>query len=288
MQHLSLSKKLPHAIFSFRLDKLGRFKYFPLMVLPEPLLSIIIPVFNEESNIPGVLRDLYAVLRVHPEWRWEVIVVEDGSRDRTRQVILDLLKQYPETQLILHDKNEGYNTSMRDGIAKAQGKYLMYIGADEEFDCSELASFVEPLLTEGEPHADLVLGVRWQRNAYRLHRFFLSVIYIFFLNFLFKLRVNDYNWSQAWCRELLERIQLESKSLFMLPEIIIKAHDLGYKIKEVPSNHRGRRTGRSSLNLRIMTHAVIDAFLFLRRRNSKNYSPLKEAGVQQDLASSLS
>lgn len=237
-----------------------------------PLISFIIPVYNEQFNITGVFKDLFAILYQHPEWRWEVIVVEDGSKDDTKNVIQKLVQQYPEAHVIFHEQNMGYNRSMRDGIAQARGKYLMYIGADEEFDCSEVASFVEPLLTESDLHADLVLGVRWQRNAYKLHRFFLSVIYIFLLNWMFKLRINDYNWSQAWCRELFERIDLQSKSLFMLPEIIIKASDLGYKIKEVPSNHRGRRTGRSSLNFKILFHALVEAFQFWFKRRSKNYS----------------
>jgi glycosyltransferase involved in cell wall biosynthesis len=188
-------------------------------------------------------------------------------------VILDLVKTYPQARLILHDTNQGYTRSMQDGIREANGNYLMYIGADEEFDCSELPSFIAPLLAEGTEHADVVLGVRWQRNAYKLHRFFLSVIYIFFLNYLFKLRVNDYNWSQVWCRELIDRILIRSKSLFMLPEIIIKAHDLKYKIKEVPSNHRGRRTGKSSVNLKIMGFALMEALQFWRYRRSNNYSP---------------
>ncbi len=172
---------------------------------------------------------------------------------------------------------------MRDGFAQARGKYLMYIGADEEFDCSEVPSFVEPLLAEGQKHADLVLGVRWQRNAYKLHRFFLSVVYIFLLNGMFKLRINDYNWSQAWCRELLEKIDLESESLFMLPEMIIKANDLGYKIKEVPSNHRGRRTGRSSLNFKIMSSALVDSFKFWMQRSSPQYSPAKKSAAIQSV-----
>jgi glycosyltransferase involved in cell wall biosynthesis len=238
-----------------------------------PLITFIIPVYNEEFNITGVFRDLFAVLYQNPEWFWEVIVVEDGSKDNTPNVLRELVKQYPEAQLIFHETNKGYNQSMRDGIAKAKGKYLMYIGADEEFDCSEVPSFVEPLLTEGGKHADLVLGVRWQRNAYKLHRFFLSVVYIFLLNWMFKMRINDYNWSQAWPRELFERINLESTSLFMLPEIILKAHDLGYIIKEVPSNHRGRRTGRSSLNMKIMGHALVEAFQFFNYRRSKKYQP---------------
>lgn len=237
------------------------------------LISFIIPVYNEGYNIPNVLRDLHQVLEVHPQWRWEVIVIEDGSRDNTRKVILEELKKYPQTQLILHEKNRGYAPSLKDGIKRAKGKYLMYIGADEEFDCSELPSFVNLLLDHGPNHGDVVLGVRWQRNAYKLWRFFLSVIYIFLLNFLFKLRVNDYNWSQAWPRELLEKIQLRSTSLFVLPEIVIRAHDLGCKVQEVPSNHRGRRWGKSSVNFWIMGHALWEAFRFWRYRNSPKYSP---------------
>lgn len=236
-------------------------------------ISFIIPVYNEEKNISGVLRDLHEVLNVNPSWDWEVIVIEDGSSDSTREVILEILKQYPKIQVIFHEKNQGYTASLKDGIARARGAYLMYIGADEEFDCSELPSFVSLLLKNGEERADVVLGVRWQRNAYKLSRFFLSVIYIFLLNYLFKLRVNDYNWSQAWRRELIDRIRPRSKSLFVLPEIIIKAHDLKYRIKEVPSNHRGRRTGKSSVNLRIMGHALLEALQFWRYRRSKNYSP---------------
>ena len=247
-----------------------------------PFISFIIPVYNEQFNIQGVFRDLYKVLEEHPEWNWEVIVIEDGSKDNTRSVIQDLVRQYPKTHVLYHDQNSGYNHSMRDGMALAKGEYLMYIGADEEFDCSEIPSFVTPIIAPGALHADVVLGVRWQRNAYKLHRFFLSVIYIFFLNFLFKMRINDYNWSQVWKREILENIEIKSKSLFMLPEIIIKAHDLGYTIKEVPSNHRGRRTGKSSLNFRIMLHALWDALCFRAARRSKAAAiqqPVKTASV---------
>lgn len=251
-----------------------------LQLMSEPQVSFITPVYNEQHNIPGVFRDLYAVIQAHPEWNAEVIMVEDGSKDQTREVMLDLVKKYPQTQLILHEKNQGYNQSMRDGMARARGKYVMYVGADEEFDCSEIPSFIEPLLAEGEKHADLVLGVRWQRNAYKLHRFFISVIYIFFLNWIYKMRINDYNWSQAWSRELLERMELESKSLFMLPEIILKGHDLGYVIKEVPSNHRGRRTGRSSLNMKIMGYALWDAIRFYFKRKSPDYQPAKKSAPQ--------
>ncbi len=201
----------------------------------EPKISFITPVYNEELNIARMLHNFHAVLAAHPEWHWEVILIEDGSRDNTRRVLLEEIKKYPNTQMILHEKNQGYTKSLKDGIAVARGQFLMYVGADEEFDCAELPQFVHPLLAN---EADVILGVRWQRNAYQLFRFFLSVIYIFLLNYLFKLRVNDYNWSQGWSKKFLDRIELRSKSLFVLPEIIIKAFDLGYRVKEVPSGRK--------------------------------------------------
>ncbi|OGW81614.1 MAG: hypothetical protein A2Z83_07760 [Omnitrophica bacterium GWA2_52_8] len=236
-------------------------------------ISFITPVYNEADNIAAMLSNLHAVLRSHPHWKSEVIIIEDGSTDGTRKVILEEIKKYPQSQLILHDQNQGYTPSLKEGLAKAKGRFLMYIGADEEFDSSELPFFVEPLLA-GE--ADIVLGVRWQRNAYRLFRFFLSVIYIFLLNYLFKMRINDYNWSQAWSRDLMDHIHLTSRSLFILPEIIIKAHDLKYRVKEVPSNHRGRKAGKSSVNMRIMGFALWEALKFWRLRDSAAYAPSKD------------
>ncbi|MSR76842.1 MAG: glycosyltransferase family 2 protein [Candidatus Omnitrophica bacterium] len=235
-----------------------------------PFISFIVPVYNEELNIAHMLHNLHGVLAQYPQWNSEVIVVEDGSRDGTRQVICQEIKKYPQTQLILHEENKGYTASLKDGIQKSRGRYLMYIGADEEFDSTELPQFMDILIKD---EADVVLGVRWQRNAYTLFRFFLSMVYIFFLNYIFKLRVNDYNWSQIWSRKLFERIELKSKSLFVLPEIIIKAYDLKLKVKEVPSNHRGRRAGKSSLNMKIMGLAVWEALSFWQHRNSSRYQP---------------
>jgi len=233
-----------------------------------PFISFITPVYNEEENIARMLTNLFAILTAHPEWNWEVILIEDGSRDKTREVLLTEVLKYPNTQLIIHEKNRGYTQSMKDGLKVARGQYLMYVGADEEFDSSEIPAFVE-ILRKNE--TDVLLGVRWQRNAYQLFRFFLSVIYIFTLNYLFRIRINDYNWSQAWSRKVLDRIDLTSKSLFVLPEIIIKAHDLGFRIKEIPSNHRGRQAGKSSVNMKIMGFALWEGLKFWGSRRSKSY-----------------
>ncbi|HQB12650.1 MAG TPA: glycosyltransferase family 2 protein [Candidatus Omnitrophota bacterium] len=236
----------------------------------KPFITFITPIYNEEQNIARMLANLFAVLNQHPEWNWEVILIEDGSRDNTLAGLRNEVVKYPHTRLIIHEKNMGYNASLRDGLRASRGQYMMYIGADEEFDSSEIPQFVE-ILRKGE--ADVLLGVRWQRNAYQLFRFFLSVIYIFFLNWLYKVRINDYNWSQAWNRKVFEKIELTSHSLFVLPEIIVKAIDLGFKIKEIPSNHRGRQWGKSSLNMRIMGAALWDSIQFGWLRKTSKYRP---------------
>jgi len=239
---------------------------------PAPFISFITPIYNEELNIARMLKNLFAILNAHPEWNWEVILIEDGSKDKTREVLQSEVLKYPNTTLLIHEKNQGYTRSLKDGIQAARGRFLMYIGADEEFDSSEIPNFIEILRKD---EADVLLGVRWQRNAYQLFRFFLSVIYIFLLNYLFKIRINDYNWSQAWSRKVFESIDLKSRSLFVLPEIIIKAHDLGFRIKEIPSNHRGRQAGKSSVNMGIMGFALREALQFWWYRRSKKYRARK-------------
>src|SRR3989338_10169225 len=96
-------------------------------------ISFVIPVYNEELNIGNVLKDLCAVVSERPNWNAEVIVIEDGSTDNTYPTLLKCLKKYPSVQLIRHKKNLGYNQSLRDGISKSRGEYVMYVGADEEF-----------------------------------------------------------------------------------------------------------------------------------------------------------
>lgn len=237
-----------------------------------PFVSFVTPVFNEEGSIAAMMKNLHDVAAANPGWGAEIVFIEDGSRDNSRSILSEEIRKYPEMRLICHETNRGFNYSFREGLGCVRGRYVMYVGADEEFDCSEIPNFINVLLNEGAGHADMVLGVRWQRNAYRLHRFFLSVIYIFFLNFLFKIRVNDYNWSQVWPVGLVREMDLGSRSLFILPEIIIKAHDLGVKIREIPSNHRGRQYGKSSLNFRIFGHAFWEAIRFWIFRRSKKYA----------------
>jgi len=82
----------------------------------KPFITFITPIYNEEQNIARMLANLFAVLNQHPEWNWEVILIEDGSRDNTLAVLRNEVVKYPNTRLIIHEKNMGYNASLRDGL----------------------------------------------------------------------------------------------------------------------------------------------------------------------------
>ncbi|HCM43072.1 MAG TPA: hypothetical protein DIS66_07165, partial [Candidatus Omnitrophica bacterium] len=90
-----------------------------------PFISFIVPVYNEELNIERMLTNLYAVLNAHPDWNWEVVIVEDGSRDQTKKVLQENIHKFPQSQLIIHEVNQGYTQSLKDGLRAARGQYLM-------------------------------------------------------------------------------------------------------------------------------------------------------------------
>lgn len=233
----------------------------------QPYISFFIPCYNEEKNVQHVFDRLYEVLKQKPDLSYEILVTNDCSTDGTLKVLEGAAEKDAHMRVINHKHNLAYCGTLKEIVKMAHGKYIMYVSADQEFDCLELPAFLEKL---GEG-CDLVLGVRWQRNAYPLGRLLLSVIYIFLLNYLFKVRFNDYNWIQIWPARLFREIELKSKSLFVLPELILKAHDLGYRIGEVPSDHRGRTWGKSSSsNFFVMLHALIEALTY-RRKGRKEF-----------------
>jgi len=225
-----------------------------------PFISLLLPTYNEEKNLPHVMDELLGVLYSEAvKWEWELIIVEDASTDGTHDVVYEQAKRDRRIRAIYHEKNTGLCGAIKTGQDHAQGSFAMYLMADQEFDAREIPTYVDKIL-EG---ADVVVGVRWQRDAYSLSRLLLSVIYIFVLNLMFRRRCNDYNWIRIWPTDFHRKVPIVSKSLFFLAETILKAQDLGYKVVEVPSNHRGRPWGKStSSNFLVMLYALMEAITY--------------------------
>ncbi|MBI4431694.1 MAG: glycosyltransferase family 2 protein [Candidatus Omnitrophica bacterium] len=230
----------------------------------QPYISFILPCYNEEKNLRVVMDQLLGVLQELP-WDWELIIVEDASTDGTQEVVRQQAARDLRIRAIYHQQNAGLVGAIKTGQENARGQYAMYLMADQEFDSREIPLYISKI----EKGADLVVGIRWQRDAYSLSRLLLSVVYIFILNFLYRFRCNDYNWIRIWPTDFHRQAPIESKSLFFLAETILKASDLGYKIVEIPSNHRGRPWGKStSSNFFVMLHALMEAIIYRFKRKS--------------------
>lgn len=197
-------------------------------------ISVVIPVYNEASTISRVIeRVLGCGLDV------EVIVVDDGSTDGTRE----FLKGYhhPRVKIFYHGVNQGKGAALRSGYALASNRYLFVQDADLEYDPSDFAVMLPPLL---DGRADMVYGSRFLGGPHRVLFFWHYVgnrLLTLLSNMLTNLNLSDMETGQkAFNREKLLELNLTANRFTFEPEITAKAARAGWRIYEVPISYSGR------------------------------------------------
>lgn len=206
-------------------------------------ISFFMPAYNEEGNIERVVYKAFLELkRITADH--EVIIVDDGSTDRTRDIVHRLQKKYKSLKLISHEKNKGYGVSLRTGINSGSKKYTFYTDADSQFDISQLSKAVSLL-----DKTDIVIGFRHKRQD-PFHRLLLSKFYRILIGVLFNLWVKDVNCSfKLFPTEIFKKIKLRSKTVFIDAEMLIRVKRKGYKIKEIKIPHFKRTKGASKFEV---------------------------------------
>ena len=117
-------------------------------------LSVFLPAFNEEKDIGRtVLQVRDTLLKIADEW--ELIVVNDGSKDKTKKIVEDLVNRDPRIKIINHEFNRGYGASLRSGFYSAKYPWIAYMDSDGQFNFSEVTAFIEK---QKETGADIVVG----------------------------------------------------------------------------------------------------------------------------------
>ena len=147
-----------------------------------PSLSIFFPAYNDEGNIGKVVRTAVELLD-EMSADYEVIVVHDGSPDRTGEVADELARRYPKVRVIHHERNLGYGAALKTGFTSAKNEYIFYTDGDNQFDVEEMKKFL-PLVSLDL--SDLVIGFR-NRKQYSLYRKVTSFTYNLVLQVLFDL-----------------------------------------------------------------------------------------------------
>lgn len=219
-------------------------------------LSIVIPAFNEEAAIAEILRRCLSaresLCRRTGVERVEVLVVDDGSRDRTREIAA----RFPEAKLVVHPVNRGYGAALAAGFAAAGGELLGFLDADGTCDPLAFADLHEALVRE---RAELAVGNRLHdASRMPLVRRLGNRFYAFVIARLTGVPVRDSaSGMRLFRRELLERLRPLPVGLHFTPAMTARAASLGARIAEVPIPY-AERQGRSKLNV------VADGWRFLR------------------------
>jgi len=201
-------------------------------------LSVVIPVYNEQKTILEVIRRVRGCgLPI------EIILVDDGSTDGTRQ-ILDSLRSDTDLRIIFHERNQGKGAALQTGFAHAAGDVVIVQDADLEYDPSEFPKLIQPIV---ENEADVVFGSRFTGDEQRVLYFWHSVGNRFLTllsNMMTNLNLTDMETCyKAFRREVLAQIHptLEEKRFGTEPELTAKAASIpGIRIYERPVSYRGR------------------------------------------------
>jgi glycosyltransferase involved in cell wall biosynthesis len=202
-------------------------------------LSIIIPVYNEKETLPGVIE---SVMRVPLPLQRELIIVDDGSQDGTRE-LLKALQAPPgaSLQVLLHERNQGKGRAIRTGIEQVTGEIVLVQDADLEYSPEDYPRLLEPILTG---RADVVYGNRFHGGPHRVlyfWHFHANQFLTFLCNLLTNLNLGDMEVGYKVFRtEILKRIKLTSNRFGFEPEVTIKAARLRCRIYEVPIAYHGR------------------------------------------------
>jgi glycosyltransferase involved in cell wall biosynthesis len=217
-------------------------------------LSIFFPAYNDSGTIASmVINALLTARRLTPDH--EVIVINDGSRDLTPQILDELARTYPQVKIVHHEKNRGYGGALRTGFATASKEFIFYTDGDAQYDPSEMALLWERI-ADG---VDLVNGYKISRSD-PLHRIVIGRLYHHTVKTLFGLRVRDVDCDFRLMRKtIFDRIHLEKNSGVICLELMKKIHDAGFGIAEVPVHHYHRAYGRSQFfNFRRIFRTGID------------------------------
>jgi glycosyltransferase involved in cell wall biosynthesis len=208
--------------------------------LPEPLVSVIVPIYNEERTLEQVVDELLAL-----DLRFEILLVNDGSTDATPAVMERLAERHAEVRALHQPSNRGKGAAVRRGIEESSGDIVLIQDADLEYSPTDIPALIEPLVSG---KADAVFGTRLRGGAHpqRAHLFwhyagnrFLTLL----ANVLYNTTISDMEVGyKAFRGDLVRGLHLVSDDFRIEPELTAKILRLGHgmRLYEVPISYYGR------------------------------------------------
>ncbi len=216
-------------------------------------LSVFFPFYNEEANIEAQTKQ---ALKVIPRFaqKFEIILINDGSVDKTGLIGKKLANYHRQVRLINHQKNRGYGGALKSGFRAAKYEWIFFSDGDRQFNLEEIDKLLEHVA-----ESDLIIGYR-KKRADTFIRFVNAKLFNFLIRVLFGLKVNDIDCAFKLVRkDIIGKLKLKSDGALISSELLIKAKKTGARIAQVPVSHYPRRVGSpTGANLKVIFKAFYD------------------------------
>lgn len=259
----------------------GAYKLPPV----DRLLSVVIPVFNEERTIKAVIENVLKIPAL-----LEIIVVDDCSVDSTSAILAELASQNPQVRWLQHEKNKGKCAALKTGFASSKGRIVIVQDADLEYDPTEIPDVIDPIVTG---KADVVFGSRFLvRKAARVvyfYHYLANKVLTFCSNLFTNLNLTDVETGyKAFRGEIVRNMVLRSRGFGFEIEVTAKIAKLRCRVYEVPISYYGRTYEEGK---KIGTKDGILAFWYIVKYNmfvslSRSYSVVPKLSPDDDFTRS--
>ena len=223
-------------------------------------LSVVLPAYNEEANVESAVEGVSSVAQ-QLGIDHEIILVNDGSADRTGEIARELMQRIPNFRLVEHYPNRGYGGALRAGFAAAMGDLIAFVPADNQFDFREISRLLERL-----DEADIVSGYRAERQDTFIRK--LNALgWNTLVRLLFGYLCRDIDCGfKLFRREVLERVTIVSDGAMIDTEFLAGARARDFRIAEVPVTHLPRVAGEATgADLKVIAKAFRDLVRFRQR-----------------------
>ncbi|MFA5770930.1 MAG: glycosyltransferase family 2 protein [Patescibacteria group bacterium] len=220
-------------------------------------ISIVIPAYNEEENLQWIVKNTLKELPVYFK-DFEIIIVDDGSTDKTVIIANKLQSTNPQVKVI-HQKNGGYSKAMLTGIKAANKEYIAYMPADGQFLISDMRHCFEVMNDN-----DMILGYRGGRPDYNFKRIIFSYGYLLLLSLLFNIKYMDVGWVIIWRTSKIKKIKFTSTNgIFLLTESLVRFQQQKYRVTDAPSYYHPRKSGLAkNVKLKVVLQTLLSALKF--------------------------
>jgi glycosyltransferase involved in cell wall biosynthesis len=228
-------------------------------------ISVFFPCYNEQENIERVAKSAVELLE-SLKLDYEIIIVNDGSKDNTGKIADKLASENPRIKVVHHSPNKGYGAALQSGFKAATKEYVFYTDGDGQFDIKELV-----LLFKYVPEYDIVTGFRIKRQD-NFMRKLNAFCWTTMVNILFGMKIKDMDCAfKLYKRKIFDEITLKSTGALINTEIFARFNNKGYKVYQLGVHHYPRTAGtQTGANIKVILRAFRELFALYRQiKNDK-------------------